>query len=241
MEETRREAGGVEVVRVVRVDLPFWHLVWFLVRLSFASMFAFVLTSAIWAGLFALVVTLLGALGLGVGVIGTILDTPTWPEPEPSPSLWAPIEDRAAIRAAEPPPPAPAPETPPSTRTWPAAREETRTESAWNAEPNRVVVEQNPEPESPVEEPPQPKAPTAEPPPKLAPLAKGGIIVDAPAGVTIMQGGEKRGVAPIDPWTEYPGVYSVCCFRSNGTSLCGNVKVQADTDTLFRCFGGANE
>lgn len=68
---------------LTRIDLPFWHLVWFLVRLSFASSIAFLLTCAIW---FALLVAV-GTAGKAVLNVWTApLDPALNAEPSSEPA-----------------------------------------------------------------------------------------------------------------------------------------------------------
>ena len=55
-------------VTVVSFDIPFFQLTWFLIKLSFASALAFMVTSVVWGtilGVFFAAVSALGALLLG--------------------------------------------------------------------------------------------------------------------------------------------------------------------------------
>lgn len=76
---------------LTRVDLPFWHLTWFLVRLSFASALAVVLTSVLW-------------IAIGVGLAAVAIPIGAWfksdAEPGPAadvlpdddPCAWVPVQ-----------------------------------------------------------------------------------------------------------------------------------------------------
>lgn len=123
------------------INIPFMNLTWFLVKFSFASALAFVLTSVIWVAIGIGMMTALASIG-GIGALFMPHPPPVQSEPQGLPSV-APVEEVAPVEVA---PSVVVPATTsspvPVSTTKPATKHKKETEED---EPEDVVY-QNPDP-----------------------------------------------------------------------------------------------